>query len=236
MSVYREIVTAECEKLGIALPPATLAQLEAYAAYLIEYNEKVNLTAITEPAEIAHKHFVDSLLFFKAAAPAPGARVIDVGTGAGFPGVVLKIARPDLQLTLLDSLNKRLVFLQQLLERLGLSAELVHSRAEDGAKPPLRESFDFATARAVAALPVLCEYCLPYVKPGGSFVALKGALAAEETAAAARAVQLLGGGAPQVVTLQTAALGSRGIVVIPKTAPTPAKYPRPAAKIAKQPL
>lgn len=197
MSVYREIVTAECEKLGIALPQAALAQLEAYAAYLIEYNEKVNLTAITEPAEIAHKHFVDSLLFFKAAAPAPGARVIDVGTGAGFPGVVLKIARPDLQLTLLDSLNKRLVFLQQLLERLGLSAELVHSRAEDGAKPPLRESFDFATARAV---------------------------------------QLLGGGAPQVVTLQTAALGSRGIVVIPKTAPTPAKYPRPAAKIAKQPL
>lgn len=236
MSVYREIVTAACAELGIQMPPEAPAQLEQYADFLIEYNQKVNLTAITEPAEIAHKHFVDCLLFFKAVQLPQGARVIDVGTGAGFPGVVLKIARPDIQLTLLDSLNKRLVFLQQLLQRLGLSAELKHSRAEDGAKPPLRESFDVATARAVAALPVLCEYCLPYVKPGGCFVALKGALAAEETVAAASAVKLLGGAKPEVTTLHTAALGSRGIVVIGKISPTPAKYPRPAAKIAKQPL
>lgn len=236
MSVYREIITAECEKMAIVLPPEALEQFEAYAAYLLEYNQKVNLTAITEPTEIAHKHFIDSLLFFKAVEAPQAASVIDVGTGAGFPGIVLKIARPDLQLTLLDSLNKRLVFLQGLLERLGLTAETIHSRAEDGARPPLREHFDFATARAVAALPVLCEYCLPYVKPSGCFVALKGALAAEETAAAGRAVLLLGGAPPKLVQLQTEALGSRGIVVIRKTAATPAKYPRPAAKIAKQPL
>ncbi|MBQ7288880.1 MAG: 16S rRNA (guanine(527)-N(7))-methyltransferase RsmG [Clostridia bacterium] len=236
MSVYREILKSECEKMGISLAEDAFARFEAYAAYLIEYNQKVNLTAITEPAEIAHKHFVDCLLFFKAVQVPQTASLIDVGTGAGFPGVVLKIARPDIQLTLLDSLNKRLVFLQSLLEKLGLTAEIVHSRAEDGAKPPLREHFDFATARAVAALPVLCEYCLPYVKSGGSFVALKGAMANQEVAAAGRAVQILGGEKAQLVCLQTEALGSRGIVTVRKVHHTPPAYPRTAAKISKQPL
>lgn len=236
MSVYREILSAECQRLGIALNDAAIERFEIYADYLIEYNKNVNLTAITEPTEIAHKHFLDCLLFFKAAQVPQGASIIDVGTGAGFPGVVLKIARPDIKLTLMDSLNKRLVFLNSLLEKLGLSADIIHSRAEDGAKPPLREGFDFATARAVAALPVLSEYCLPYVKPGGCFVALKGAMASEELTSAKRAIETLGGGKPKLVELQTETLGNRGIAVIPKTAPTPAKYPRQSAKISKQPL
>lgn len=236
MSVYREILTAECKKLQITLPETAIERFTAYAEYLIAYNQKVNLTAITAPEEIARKHFIDCLLFFKAVQPPQGASVIDVGTGAGFPGMVLKIARPDLRLTLMDSLNKRLVFLESLLDKLQLSAEIVHSRAEDGAKPPLREQFDFATARAVAALPVLSEYCLPYVKPGGYFVALKGAMAQAEVTAAAQAIRILGGAKPKLVQLQNPSLGSRGIAVIQKHKPTPAKYPRAAAKISKQPL
>lgn len=236
MSVYREILSAECAELGIDLNEEAIKRFEIYAEYLVEYNKNVNLTAIVEPCDIAHKHFVDSLLFFKAVDLPQGASVIDVGTGAGFPGVVLKIARPDIKLTLMDSLNKRLVFLNSLMEKLGLEAEIIHSRAEDGAKPPLREGFDFATARAVAALPTLSEYCMAYVKKGGFFVALKGAMAKEEIVAAKKAIQILGGDKPTLVELETEALGSRGIVVVKKVSPTPPKYPRPSAKIAKQPL
>lgn len=238
MSVYSEILSAECTAYGIALDKDAFDRFDAYAEYLTEYNKNVNLTAITEPREIAYKHFFDSLLFFKAAEVPLGASVIDIGTGAGFPGVVLKIARPDIKLTLLDSLNKRLVFLDSLLKKLSLDAKTVHSRAEDGAASGshLREAFDFATARAVAALPVLCEYCLPYVKVGGKFVALKGALAAEETSASAGAAAILGGGKIQIAEFEHEMLGKRGIAVIDKTAHTPQKYPRNSAKISKTPL
>ena len=236
MSVYRNIILNEAILSGLPISDQAIERFEVYADYLIEYNKNVNLTAITEPEEIAHKHFVDCLLFFKAVDVPQGASLIDVGTGAGFPGVVLKILRPDIKLTLMDSLNKRLTFLDSLLKKLDLSAELIHSRAEDGAKPPLRESFDFATARAVAALPTLSEYCLPYVKTGGFFVALKGAMAREEIDTAKKAIQILGGKEPCLIELQTEALGNRGIAVIEKLSATPAKYPRSSAKISKQPL
>lgn len=153
-------------------------QLGAFAAYgdfLLEYNEKVNLTAITDPAQIAVKHFADSVIPLSLIGLPQGCSLIDVGTGAGFPGVPLKIMRPDLSLTLLDSLQKRLTFLEQLSGRLGQENAFVHARAEAaGAMPALRGRFDVAASRAVARLSVLCEYCLPLVKVGGFMLALKG--------------------------------------------------------------
>ncbi len=159
----------------IELSPAQLQQLDTYAAFLVAYNEKVNLTAITGAEEIAQRHFLDSLLFCKLLPT--GTALIDIGTGAGFPGMVAKVFDPSLQLTLLDSLQKRLVFLQQLAEKLGFGDEvqLVHARAEEAGRDRMyREQYPCATARAVANLAVLCEYCLPYVQVGGTFYALKG--------------------------------------------------------------
>lgn len=222
---------------GIVLEAAALEKLNQYAQFLCAYNEKVNLTAITEPEEIARKHFLDSLLL-AAAAPLPeGARLADVGAGAGFPGVPLKILRPDIRLTLIDSLQKRIVFLQALSQQLALPFEAIHLRAEDaGRQSGLREQFDMAAARAVAALPVLCEYCLPLVKVGGLFAALKSRGAEEEMAAAQRAISLLGGELEGVRRFQLPGAEERAIVLIRKISQTPPKYPRPSAKMAKSPL
>ncbi|MEE0913267.1 MAG: 16S rRNA (guanine(527)-N(7))-methyltransferase RsmG, partial [Ruminococcus sp.] len=171
-----------------------LNQLERYFELLIEWNEKINLTAITDTEGVAVKHFADSLTFFNYIDVPENASIIDVGTGAGFPGIVLKIARPDIKLTLLDSLNKRLKFLQIVIDELGLDAELIHSRAEDGGQDiDLRESFDFVVSRAVAQLNVLSEYCIPYARLSGSFVALKGPDADNEIQNSKRAIQALGG-------------------------------------------
>ena len=157
----KEIVPL-CEEFGLTLDQTAQNRLNAYGNLLLSWNEKMNLTAIREPREVLYKHFYDCLLFFKHVEVAENARVIDVGTGAGFPGLVLKIARPDIKLTLLDGLQKRLTFLNAVLEELGLDAETVHLRAEDGGKnPQYREQYDIACARAVAALPVLSEYCIP---------------------------------------------------------------------------
>lgn len=221
----------------LTLDDTALKNLETYGNLLIEWNGKMNLTAIVEPDEVLIKHFYDCLLFFKDVDVPEGAGVIDVGTGAGFPGMVLKIARPDINLCLLDSLNKRLVFLAEVLEKTALSAEVVHARAEDGAKKPeLREGFDIACARAVAAMPVLSEYCLPYVKQGGLFVAMKGPAADEELAAAKKAISVLGGGEAQIFCETLPDGGERRIVKIKKISQTPTKYPRNSGKIAKQPL
>lgn len=224
------------EKKGIILNETQLAQFETYSLMLREWNEKMNLTAIVDPKGIVEKHFYDSLLFLAAADIPQGARVIDVGTGAGFPGVVLKIARPDIELVLLDSLNKRLIFLGELLKALGLKAELIHARAEEGAKPPIRESFDIATARAVAALPQLCEYCLPYVKVGGRFVAMKGPAVKEEAEAAKNAVKILGGSNFEISTEFLPEGDERCFAVTKKISQTPTKYPRNSGKISKNPL
>lgn len=222
----------------ITLTPQQVAQFELYCNLLAEWNEKINLTTITQPDEVALKHFADCLEFFNYIDVPQGASIIDVGTGAGFPGLVLKIARPDINLTLLDSLNKRLVFLQEVLDKISLTANIIHSRAEDGAnKPQLRESFDFAVSRAVARLNVLSEYCLPYVKVGGSFVALKGPNAGDEVDDSKKALSVLGGRVKTVHSFDLADdCGSRNIVEISKIKSTPAKYPRNSGKIKSAPL
>ena len=212
------------------------AQLERYAERLVEWNGKRNLTAITDPEGIAVKHFLDCLAYLKRAKLPKGARVADVGTGAGFPGVVLKIARPDIELVLIDSLQKRLNFLSEVLSEIGLEATLVHARAEDaGHDKSLRESFDFVTARAVANLAVLSEYCLPLVKVGGVFAPMKTAEVAEEIEGAKAASKILGGEikAPEIYEIPA---GGRSVVFIEKKAATPAKYPRQRVKISEKPL
>ncbi|MDO4742463.1 MAG: 16S rRNA (guanine(527)-N(7))-methyltransferase RsmG [bacterium] len=225
-----------CKSLGIALDSNAAERLEIYANLLIEWNQKMNLTAITEPEEIAQKHFFDCLLFIKHIEIKKNAKIIDVGTGAGFPGVVLKIARPDIELTLLDSLNKRLVFLDEVLHHTGLSAQTLHSRAEDGARTALRESFDISTARAVASLNTLCEYCLPYVKPGGIFVSMKGPNPSREIEESLTCVKLLGAKIERVEECRLATGEERSFVVIKKISQTSSKYPRKAIKISKFPL
>lgn len=220
---------------GVELDSRMLGQLEEYAAFLVEYNEKVNLTAITDAQGIAVKHFLDSLLMLSAVDIPRGASLIDVGAGAGFPSVPVKIARPDIELTLMDSLKKRVLFLQLLCERLGIEAKTIHSRAEDVAAP-MRERHDFACARAVAQLRVLCEYCMPYVKPGGYFIALKGHDCDGELEEAARAIRELGGRLEAVKRYELPFDNRRAIIVIKKISQTPTKYPRKPAIITASPL
>ncbi len=218
-----------------ALPQAderALERFEIYHRLLAEWNEKMNLTAITDPAAVARKHFADSL----AALPylKSGMKVIDVGTGAGFPGVPLLIMEPGLELTLADSLNKRLTFLDALLKELGLQAELVHGRAEDlGQNRLYREQFDAALSRAVASLPVLLELTTPFVKVAGSAIAYKGD-GAEELQNAKSAAFLLHVQLRQVDLVSD--LGKRCLIFADKTAPTPKAYPRKAGTPNKKPL
>ena len=214
------------------------AAFETYRTVLLEWNQVMNLTAITDPAEILIKHFLDSLLVQKAWDMPAGGSLIDVGTGAGFPGVPLKIARPDVQLTLLDSLQKRTRFLAELSQQLGQEDnQIVHARAEDAARSPTyREQYDVATARAVAALPVLCEYCLPFVKIGGVFLAMKGPDPEEEMTQAQGAVAKLGAEIVGSKQLDLPTGDRRSVVIIKKISQIPPQYPRKAAKIAQAPL
>lgn len=231
------------DEIGVALPPETAEKYDIYATLLVEWNQKMNLTAITDPEGMLIKHFLDSLTA-ASCLPDGACSLIDVGTGAGFPGVPLAICRPDIRLTLLDSLQKRLTFLDTLCRELGVPVTLIHARAEEGGRrPELREQFDVATARAVAALPVLSEYCLPFVKKGGRFIALKGPDADQEREAASRAISLLGGKITDdrllhlpVDPAYTGEKAERRLLLIDKIAPTPRQYPRPSAKIAKSPL
>ncbi|MBE6767881.1 MAG: 16S rRNA (guanine(527)-N(7))-methyltransferase RsmG [Ruminococcaceae bacterium] len=224
--------------LGITVDDTAAERLDIYARLLVEWNEKMNLTAITDPEGIVLKHFVDSLTALPLLPKTPFS-LIDVGTGAGFPGLPLAILRDDMQLTLLDSLNKRLIFLEEVCRAVGVSATRIHARAEEGGRnPDLRDAFDVATARAVAGLPVLCELCLPFVKVGGRFLALKGPDAPREKEEAARAVKTLGGRFAEgaAVTLPNLAAeggtSERHILVVEKTTVTPQKFPRPNAKKA----
>ena len=222
------------EGYGLGLTPECYDKLDCYASFLVEYNENVNLTALTAPEDVLVKHFLDSMLLTKYIEIPLGAALIDVGTGAGFPSVPVLLLRQDLHVTLLDSLNKRIVFLQFLSEKLGLEVRCIHGRAEEAAKrPELREQFDVATARAVAALPALAEYCLPFVKPGGMMIAMKGP--SEHASDGARAAQLLGGESPRAVdyTLQEDA---RRLICIRKISQTSTKYPRNSGQIKAKPL
>lgn len=234
--IDRDYLRDQAANYGITLEPDVLQKLDVYAELLVDWNQRMNLTAITEPQEIVIKHFLDSLLLTAVTEIPQNGSLVDVGTGAGFPGVPVKILRPDLELTLLDSLNKRLIFLEALCDQLGISAQRVHARAEEAGRGALRERFDLATARAVAPLSQLCEYCLPLVRVGGRFVALKGPDVEQEARQSEKAIALLGGKLLEIRRLELSDGSSRSFVMIEKISQTPSKYPRQSAKIAKQPL
>ena len=210
-------------------------QLNIYKDLLIEWNEKINLTAITDEKEIMVKHFEDSLSLLKYVDIPKNEKVIDIGTGAGFPGMVIKLARQDLDVTLLDGHKKRFIFLEDLQNTLGIKCNNLHARAEEAAKKH-REEFFIATARAVASLNVLAEYCLGFVKVGGYFVAMKGDLLEEELTAAKNAIKIMGGKILEVKKFNLSDGSKRSLVLIKKISQTPTKYPRISAKISKQPL
>lgn len=214
-------------------------KFEKYFELLIDWNEKINLTAITEEKDVMTKHFIDSLMCFKSGVIEKGANVIDVGTGAGFPGIPLKIADESLDVTLLDSLAKRLNFLNDVIDNLSLSnIKTVHARAEDGGRDVnLREKFDVAVSRAVANLSTLSELCLPFVKVGGYFVSMKGPGVSEEIENAKGAIKILGGKIEKIIPYDIESTDlEHNLVVIKKIAPIPQKYPRNAPKPAKSPL
>ena len=225
----------KCSTRNIALTGRQLDQLDQYAELLVSYNQKVNLTAITDPEGIEDKHFLDSLLF--ACQSEVAGRMVDVGAGAGFPGIVTKIYKPELALTLMEPTGKRVEFLRYVCGQLGLEGvEFAKERAEEAARKTWREQFDLASARAVAALPVLAEYCLPLVRVGGAFIAMKGASAAEELEAAQGAIRRLGGRYSQTRAFHLSGGDARSLVVVQKISQTPTAYPRNGGKIAKAPL
>lgn len=225
-----------CREIGVAIDAEALERFELFASLLVEKNKVLNLTAITDPEGIAVKHFADSLTALKMIDLTSGARVIDVGTGGGFPGIPLLIARPEIKLTMLDSTQKKLAFVSESVEKLGLQANIVHARAEEAGQGDMRESYDFAVSRAVAAMNVLCEYCLPFVKVGGTFCAMKGAKGKEELDDARKAIGILSGEVQRTETLLLPDGGERTLVNIKKISHTPTKYPRPSAQISKKPL
>ena len=225
------------ESAGIAISDEQFLMFDRYAYELISYNEKVNLTALTSPVDIAEKHFLDSILPFYHFKVKSGASVIDVGTGAGFPSCPLKIIRKDIDVTLLDSLLKRVNFLARISDVLRLSAKCIHGRAEElGRDPNYREKYDVATARAVAGLPMLCEYCLPFVKEGGYFLSLKGSRGAQEAKEAYTAIKTLGGRLEEIYCYSLPSGDERTLIVVKKISQTPPKYPRNKGQMTKKPL
>jgi 16S rRNA (guanine527-N7)-methyltransferase len=246
MTELRRLLLASAPAFGVVLDDAAADRFERYAALLREWNERVNLTAILDDEGIAVRHFADSLSLAPrlrealAARPAgaPPLRLVDVGSGAGFPGLPLAIAFPALRVTLVDSLAKRVAFLDAAIAALGLpNAAARHARAEDAAREPaLRGAFDVAAARAVASLPVLCEYCLPFLREGGLFVAMKGR-ADEAAEPMDRALALLGGAPGPVDRFVLPGTDmQRTLVLVRKVRPTPPQYPRKAGKPEKEPL
>lgn len=227
------------DSLGIALSEGQKEQFIQYYELLTEWNSFMNLTAITEFEEVLEKHFLDSLSLVKVWEPKKGERVIDVGTGAGFPGIPLKIAFPELEVTLLDSLNKRVRFLNEVIERLGLTGiRAVHGRAEELVKQPgERERYDLAVSRAVANLCTLSEYCMPYVKTGGMFLPYKSGKVEQELQDAKKAISVLGGVCDGAVyfTLTGTEL-ERSFVPVKKVKATPKQYPRKAGLPGKNPI
>ncbi len=225
--------------LGNILDDVKIEKLQKYYELLVEWNEKINLTAITEKSEVATKHFLDSILITDSGKFTSGARVIDVGTGAGFPGLPLKIFDESLNVTLMDSLGKRINFLNEVINVLSLDGvETIHSRAEDlGRDKKHREQYDVAVSRAVANLSTLSELCLPFVKVGGYFISLKGPNVENEIADAKTAIKLLGGQIEDVVNYDIPGTDlNHNMVIIKKISATSTKYPRKAPKPAKEPL
>ncbi|SHJ84981.1 16S rRNA (guanine527-N7)-methyltransferase [Hathewaya proteolytica DSM 3090] len=237
--IYYDILNEACKDVGIDFNETMYNQLILYKDLIKEWNEKINLTAITEDHEIITKHFIDCIKIFKFDELKEQKTVIDVGTGAGFPGIPMKIVCPSMEVVLLDSLNKRINFLNLVIEKLNLKGiSTIHGRAEDFARPDkLREKFDVAVSRAVANMSVLSEFCMPYVKNGKFFIALKGPAVEEELKESRLAIEKLGGKMYQLipVDIQDSDL-NHNLVVVKKITNTPKQYPRKAGVITKKPL
>lgn len=234
---FEEILEKYLKEINIELKKEQTEKFYKYMNLLLEWNEKINLTAITEPEEVILKHFVDSLTISKYIEK--GSKLVDMGTGAGFPGIPLKILRDDIEITLADSLNKRINFLNEVIKELNLkNIQTVHTRAEEfGKNKKYRESFDIATSRAVANLSTLSEYLIPLVKPNGKVICMKGSEVKEEVEMAKKAIEILGGKIEQEESFNLPNSDmKRNLVIIKKVKVTPAKYPRKPGMPAKEPI
>ncbi len=234
--ISKELLMSGCEKLGIVIDAAAADRFDDFAKMLVDYNNKVNLTAITDPDGIVCKHFVDSLCLRKYV-ELKDKSIIDVGTGAGFPGAALLCAYPDINITMMDSVNKKLDFIRFLVKELGLDAKIITARAEEAAKTSeFREKFDIATSRAVASLNVLAEFSVPMVKVGGVFAPMKAILSTDEDARGCSAIANLGGKVVAKNKYFVDGCGDREIIIAQKISHTSSKYPRAYAQISKKPL
>ncbi len=235
MIISKELFLNSLKPFNITLSDEKIEMFDKYASLLIEWNSKFNLTAIKDPDGIVVKHFADSLAVLSE--NKLEGSLIDVGTGAGFPGLPLLIASDDLDVTFLDSTGKKIRFIETVLDELGLVADTFNARAEEAAKDEfLRESFDYATARAVSILRDLSEYCLPFVKVGGKFISMKSAKTDEEIRDAKEAIKVLGGEIEKINSFELADCGERTLVFIKKVRHTPTKYPRNYSQIIKNPI
>lgn len=236
---FFELMKTASNDVGLEFTELQYEQFIKYMRLLQEWNEKINLTAITEDEEVIKKHFIDCIKSFKSEPIRKAKAIIDVGTGAGFPGLPIAIMNQNVKVTLLDSLNKRINFLNLVVKELGLkNVTTIHSRAEDGArKPELREKFDVATSRAVANMAVLSEFCMPYVKKGGYFVALKGPAIDEELENGKKAIKILGGELKEIIEISIEETDLKhNIVEIKKINMCPKAYPRKPGTVNKKPL
>lgn len=237
MIISKELFLNSVKDFNVDISDVQIQMFDRYAELLLDWNKKFNLTAIKEPDEIVTKHFADSLSIMKSQTFVDGQSLIDVGTGAGFPGIPLLIMNPGLDITFLDSTGKKIKFIEAVLEDLGLYAKTITARAEDvGNDPDYRESFDFATARAVSELRNIAEFCLPLVKKNGTFISMKGSKAQEEILSSDKAIKILGGRIERCESFELSDAGERNIVFIKKISQTPTKYPRNFSQITKHPL
>lgn len=235
--INSDLLRSEAERIGITLSENEVKRFEQYADRLLDRNKHVNLTAITDGDEIVIKHFLDCLYILKYVQMSPGQSLIDVGSGAGFPGFPLLIVNPDLEVSFVDSIMKKVSFIKDALQSTGLIGSVYQARAEElGRDNDFRERFDYATARAVAPLNILCEYCLPLVKKDGFFIAMKGAGGNEEAESAENAIEILGGKLEKLAEFTLPTGDKRCIIIIKKISQTPTKYPRKSKKIDTKPL
>lgn len=236
---YFDMLNEACQRMGLSFDESKYNKFIKYKDLVKEWNEKINLTAITDDEEIIKKHFIDSIKVYKCDYVKDAKSIIDVGTGGGFPGIPMRIVKEDSSIVLLDSLNKRINFLNEVIEQLNLpDIRTIHGRAEDFAQTPeYRQKFDLAVSRAVANLTVLLEFCLPYVKVGGCFVALKGPAIEEELKDAEVALKVLGGKVEEIIEVDIEGSDLKhNLLVVKKIKDTPKKYPRKAGMVTKNPI